>query len=55
MPVQTGGTEFQPQVWQALRMIPPGCVTRYGDLARQLGRPKAIRAVRVTCRECQYD
>ncbi|MGD1906651.1 MAG: methylated-DNA--[protein]-cysteine S-methyltransferase [Leptolyngbyaceae cyanobacterium] len=48
LPTETGGTEFQQQVWQALRTIPPGHVTTYGDLAQQLGRPKAVRAVGMT-------
>ncbi len=48
IPTDTGGTDFQQQVWQALRTIPPGHVTTYGDLAKQLGRPKAVRAVGMT-------
>jgi len=46
--VNTGGTPFQQQVWQALRAIPPGTVLTYGQLARRLGRPKAYRAVGMT-------
>ena len=45
IPVDTGGTQFQQQVWQALRAIPPGRTTSYMDLARSIGRPKATRAV----------
>lgn len=45
---ETGGTEFQQQVWQALRTIPPGQVMTYGELAEQIGRPKAVRAVGMT-------
>lgn len=45
IPTETGGTEFQQQVWQALRTISPGSVITYGELAQQLGRPKAVRAV----------
>ena len=45
IPTETGGTLFQQQVWQALRTIPPGSVITYGALAKQLGRPKAVRAV----------
>ncbi|MCG8349933.1 MAG: methylated-DNA--[protein]-cysteine S-methyltransferase [Chloroflexales bacterium] len=45
IPVKTGGTPFQQHVWQALRTIPPGAVCTYGQLAAQLGRPSAARAV----------
>lgn len=43
--VATGGTEFQRAVWQALRRIPCGGTVSYGALARQIGRPRAVRAV----------
>jgi len=43
--VATGGTEFQRQVWAALRTIGPGETTSYGQLAQRLGRPAASRAV----------
>ncbi|MCY1279591.1 Methylated-DNA--protein-cysteine methyltransferase [compost metagenome] len=39
------GTEFQRQVWQALVEIPYGYTTCYAELARRIGRPKAVRAV----------
>lgn len=39
------GTPFQRQVWQALREIPYGQTSSYGELARQVGRPKGSRAV----------
>ena len=39
------GTNFQIQVWQALLQLPPGRLTTYGQLAEQLGRPGAARAV----------
>src|ERR1700737_2238734 len=45
IPVLTGGTEFQRDVWAALRLIPAGTTTTYGRLAAQLGRPRASRAV----------
>jgi methylated-DNA-[protein]-cysteine S-methyltransferase len=45
LPVKTGGTEFQREVWAALRTIPTGETTTYGRLAVKLGRPKAMRAV----------
>jgi len=39
------GTNFQLKVWEALLKIPPGICVTYGDLARQIGSPKASRAV----------
>ena len=39
------GTKFQKQVWKALMTIPSGKVISYGDLEKQVGRPKASRAV----------
>lgn len=43
--VATNGTPFQQQVWQALRDIPAGSTTTYGELAVRIGRPGASRAV----------
>jgi methylated-DNA-[protein]-cysteine S-methyltransferase len=45
IPVTTGGTSFQREVWAALRTIQAGTTLSYGALARQLGRPKSVRAV----------
>lgn len=45
LPSATAGTPFQREVWQALRTIPCGQVMHYGQLAEQLGRPGAARAV----------
>ena len=45
LPSATAGTSFQRQVWQALREIPCGEVRHYGQLAEQLDRPGAARAV----------
>lgn len=39
------GTQFQNDVWRALLAIPFGETRTYGELARQLGNPKATRAV----------
>lgn len=39
------GTPFQQAVWQALLHTPAGRTLSYGDLARQIGRPAAVRAV----------
>lgn len=41
----TAGTPFQRDVWKALREIPVGMTTSYGQLAAQLGRAGASRAV----------
>jgi O-6-methylguanine DNA methyltransferase len=43
--VATGGTPFQREVWAALRRIPVGRTTTYGELAAELGRSGASRAV----------
>jgi methylated-DNA-[protein]-cysteine S-methyltransferase len=45
IPVTTGGTPFQRKVWAALRTIRAGTTLSYGALARQLRRPKSVRAV----------
>jgi len=39
------GTNFQINVWKALLRIPRGAVISYEDMARQIGMPKAVRAV----------
>ena len=39
------GTAFQRQVWEALRTIPFGETRSYGQIAKQIGRPAAFRAV----------
>jgi methylated-DNA-[protein]-cysteine S-methyltransferase len=43
--VAPAGTPFQTGVWQALQGIPYGQTTTYGAIAKQIGRPSAIRAV----------
>jgi AraC family transcriptional regulator, regulatory protein of adaptative response / methylated-DNA-[protein]-cysteine methyltransferase len=39
------GTEFQLKVWEELRKVPFGTTISYGELARRIGKPKAVRAV----------
>ena len=39
------GTEFQVSVLEALRNIPYGETVSYGEIAKRIGRPKAVRAV----------
>ncbi|MGH6846931.1 MAG: methylated-DNA--[protein]-cysteine S-methyltransferase [Methylocella sp.] len=45
LPVKTGGTAFQREVWAALSAIPAGQTVTYGALASRIGRPKTVRAV----------
>ncbi len=45
IPTRTAGTEFQRQVWAALRKIPARGTMSYSALAAAIGRPKAVRAV----------
>ncbi|MFC6163654.1 methylated-DNA--[protein]-cysteine S-methyltransferase [Lactiplantibacillus dongliensis] len=42
---QTTGTALQQQVWQALQQLPYGQTCTYSDLAAQLNRPQAVRAI----------
>ena len=39
------GTDFQNEVWNALLDIPYGATKSYKDIARYIGKPKAVRAV----------
>ncbi len=45
LPLRLTGTPFQVDVWEALRAIPYGETVSYGELARRIGRPAAVRAV----------
>jgi methylated-DNA-[protein]-cysteine S-methyltransferase len=45
LPVATAGTPFQRTVWTALRNIPVGETTTYSQVAHQIGKPAALRAV----------
>ena len=45
VPLALAGTPFQREVWAALRQIPYGETVSYAQLAAQLGRPAAVRAV----------
>lgn len=45
LPIQLKGTEFQRKVWEALQTIPYGETRSYGEIAKQVGSPKAGRAV----------
>ena len=39
------GTKFQLKVWTYLRKIPRGSVKTYSQVAKDIGKPRAIRAV----------
>jgi methylated-DNA-[protein]-cysteine S-methyltransferase len=45
LPLAPAGTPFQREVWAALQTIPYGTTRSYGELADQIGRPGASRAV----------
>lgn len=45
VPLHPSGTQFQQTVWAALRTIPYGETVSYQELARQIGKPSAARAV----------
>jgi methylated-DNA-[protein]-cysteine S-methyltransferase len=45
LPLAPRGTAFQMQVWHALATIPFGATWSYGQLARAIGKPDAMRAV----------
>ena len=44
LPVETPGTPFQNSVWRELRKIRNGKTISYAELARRVGKPKAVRA-----------
>ena len=45
----TSGTDFQQRVWNALREIRSGQTRSYGEIAREIGQPNALRAVGGAC------
>ena len=45
VPLDPQGTEFQQSVWSCLAKIPFGSVKSYGDIAKDLNKPKASQAV----------
>ena len=49
LPLDLRGTAFQLRVWEALRRIPAGETRTYGDVARMIGAPAAVRAVARSC------
>lgn len=49
LPLDIKATAFQRQVWDHLRAIPYGQTVSYGDVAKALGKPGAVRAVGRAC------
>jgi AraC family transcriptional regulator of adaptative response/methylated-DNA-[protein]-cysteine methyltransferase len=49
LPLDIRSTAFQRQVWEKLRAIPYGQTVSYGDVAKALGKPGAVRAVGRAC------
>ena len=49
LPLDIRSTAFQRQVWEKLREIPYGQTVSYGDIAKALGKPGAVRAVGRAC------
>jgi AraC family transcriptional regulator of adaptative response/methylated-DNA-[protein]-cysteine methyltransferase len=49
LPLDIRATAFQRRVWEALRQIPRGEVRTYGEIARAIGQPEAVRAVGRAC------
>jgi len=49
LPLDVRGTAFQQKVWVALREIPAGTTASYAEIARTIGKPKAVRAVAGAC------
>ncbi len=48
-PIDVRGTAFQHRVWQCLLDIPVGTTETYGQVARRIGQPQAVRAVANAC------
>jgi O-6-methylguanine DNA methyltransferase len=48
-PLDPAGTEFQKNVWREMQKIPAGQTKSYGEIAKAIGNPKAVRAVGGAC------
>lgn len=48
-PVDIQGSDFQKSVWAVLQSIPVGQTRSYSEVAEQLDKPKAVRAVANAC------
>jgi AraC family transcriptional regulator of adaptative response/methylated-DNA-[protein]-cysteine methyltransferase len=49
IPLDLRGTAFQQMVWKELRRIPAGQTRSYTEIAKTIGRPRAVRAVANAC------
>ena len=49
LPLDLRGTNFQKKVWNAMLKVPFGRTRSYGQIARDIGNPKACRAVGGSC------
>jgi AraC family transcriptional regulator, regulatory protein of adaptative response / methylated-DNA-[protein]-cysteine methyltransferase len=49
LPTDVQATAFQRRVWEELRRIPYGATRTYGEVARAIGKPRAVRAVANAC------
>ncbi len=49
VPLDVQGTDFQKRVWEALQTIQPGSTVSYSEIAIEIGKPKAVRAVARAC------
>jgi AraC family transcriptional regulator of adaptative response/methylated-DNA-[protein]-cysteine methyltransferase len=49
LPLDVRATAFQMKVWEKLRQIPRGETRSYGEVAREIGQPRAVRAVARAC------
>ena len=49
LPLDVRATAFQMKVWEKLRQIPRGETRSYSEVAREIGEPRAVRAVARAC------
>jgi len=49
IPVSQEGSQLQKEIWEAVRAIPFGETATYGEVAADVGRPRAARAVGTAC------
>jgi AraC family transcriptional regulator of adaptative response/methylated-DNA-[protein]-cysteine methyltransferase len=49
LPLDLRGTAFEQRVWEALRALPPGTTTSYGEIAERIGAPRRAQDVAAAC------